>query len=469
MKVFVAGGTGVVGRPTVTRLVKSGYDVSVLVRSEAKAALVAALGATPVRGSLFDAEGLRSAVAGHEVVINLATHIPPVTAMARLSSWAENDRVRTEGSRLLVDAALAAGARRYVQESIAFAYTDGGGDWIDEDAPLDGTAPYFAALQAAEASAARFTAAGGTGVVLRFGMFHTAGSDQSAAMLAATRWGFAAVPGPAGSYVAFVHVDDAAAAVVAALDAPAGTYNVVDDEPLTRAGYAAAWQAALDDPGRVRMPPAFVNRMAGRSVPQAVTSQRVSNRRFREATGWAPRYPSAREGLAQIVIAAREPRRLRSRLGALALIVLGIGSLMVGVWALAAPVAFHESFPGFGHHWVAPDGPFNEHLLRDVGGLNLGLAAVAFLAVASMTLPLVRAAAIAHLLFGVPHLLFHATHLGHFATGDAVALVASLAVPVAAAVTVLVLSRRPAPPAGARPADTGHDRRSMRLNRSGLG
>ena len=124
--------------------------------------------------------------------------------------------------------------------------------------------------------------------------------------------------------------------------------------------------------------------------------------------------------------------------------MLGIGSLVVGAWALAAPMSFHESFPGFGHSWVAPEGPFNEHLLRDVGGLNLGFAAVAFLAVASMTLPLVRAAAVAHLLFGVPHLLFHATHVGHFATGDAVAIVGSLAVPVVAAVTVLVLSRRPA-------------------------
>jgi acyl dehydratase len=93
---------------------------------------------------------------------------------------------------------------------------------------------------------------------------------------------------------------------------------------------------------------------------------------------------------------------------------------------------------------VSPDGPFNEHLVRDVGGLNLGLAAVALAAVASMTLVLVRAAAVAHLLFGVPHLLYHATHLAPFAPGDQVAIIVSLTVPVAAAVVVLAVSRAPA-------------------------
>jgi 2-alkyl-3-oxoalkanoate reductase len=128
MKVFVAGATGVLGRRAVAGLVRSGHEVSALVRSDAKAGQVVAAGAAPVRCSLFDPDGLRSAMAGHDAVINLATHIPPVTAAARAPAWAENDRVRTVGSRNLVDAALVAGVGRYVQESIAFLYADGGDD-----------------------------------------------------------------------------------------------------------------------------------------------------------------------------------------------------------------------------------------------------------------------------------------------------------------------------------------------------
>src|SRR5690349_1799280 len=117
MKVFVAGGTGVVGRRAVERLVEAGHDVSVIARSDEKAALVVSLGATPARVSLFDAPALTEAVAGHEVVVNLATHIPPLTRAGLMSSWQENNRIRTEGARNLADAALAAGASRYVQES----------------------------------------------------------------------------------------------------------------------------------------------------------------------------------------------------------------------------------------------------------------------------------------------------------------------------------------------------------------
>jgi len=122
MRVFVAGATGVLGRRAVAALVGAGHDVTGVVRSPVKADLVRALGATPVEVSLFDADALRAAVAGHDAVCNLATHIPSLARAADPRSWDENNRIRTEGSRKLVDAALAAGATTYVQESIAFLY-----------------------------------------------------------------------------------------------------------------------------------------------------------------------------------------------------------------------------------------------------------------------------------------------------------------------------------------------------------
>src|SRR3954471_18375841 len=122
MRVFVAGSTGVIGHRAVRALVAAGHEVTAAVRSPAKAALARSLGATAVEVSIFDPDALRAAVAGHDAVCNLATHIPSLARAADPRSWDENNRIRTKGSRNLVDAALAAGATTYVQESIAFLY-----------------------------------------------------------------------------------------------------------------------------------------------------------------------------------------------------------------------------------------------------------------------------------------------------------------------------------------------------------
>jgi nucleoside-diphosphate-sugar epimerase len=268
--------------------------VSVLSRSPAKAEALRAQGAVPVETSLFDRDALSAAVAGHEVVINLATHIPSVSKAARASAWSENDRIRTEGATNLVDAALAAGAGRYVQESIAFIYPDSGDRWIDESVPQIDT-PFTAAVVAAERSARRFTDAGGVGVVLRFGQFYAAEAAHTEAMMNGARRGLMILPGAPEAYAVEINADDAAAAVVAALDAPAGVYNVVDDEPLTRSEVAAVLAAAVGRK-RLRSMPGVAQKVAAKKAPNMVTSQRVSNQAFKAATGWAPRYPSLREG-----------------------------------------------------------------------------------------------------------------------------------------------------------------------------
>lgn len=444
MKIFVAGGTGVVGWRAVDRLVEAGHDVSVLARSDEKAAFIESLGARPVRVSLFDAPALVTAVAGHEVVVNLATHIPPAASSGSKKAWAENARIRTEGSRNLVDAALAAGASRYIQESISFLYVDGGDTWLDEDSPRLGPDHAIAApVAAAEAQAARVTTAGHVGVVLRFGFFHAADSELTTTTLKVTRWGRVAALGNAAAYYPVIHADDAASAVVAALEAPAGVYNIVDDEPLTRAQYAQATADALGDARRLRLPPKLASRMIEKTQgPPLVSSQRTSNRRFKDATGWAPAFPSARETLVDLVKEWREPRRVRSGVGALLLLVLASGTLLVGTWALVTPRGFYDAFPGGGRAWVAVDGPFNEHLLRDVGALNLALTLVAIAAAVTMLRSLVRATAVAYLAYGVPHVAYHLTHLEPFAAGDQIALVVSLGSVPAAAILLLVISAR---------------------------
>ena len=128
-----------------------------------------------------------------------------------------------------------------------------------------------------------------------------------------------------------------------------------------------------------------------------------------------------------------------------ALAILAANGLFVGLWALAAPRAFYDDFPGAGRVWVAVDGPYNQHLVRDVGALNLALAFVAAFALVTGSVQVAQAAGGAALIYGVPHLLYHAAHLSPFDTADAVGVVVGLALAVVAGI-VAVLPARPAPP-----------------------
>ncbi len=123
-----------------------------------------------------------------------------------------------------------------------------------------------------------------------------------------------------------------------------------------------------------------------------------------------------------------------TRLRQVALVVVSGSLLLVGLWATIAPRSFYDDFPGMGRVWVAVDGPYNEHLVRDVGSLNLALAFVAVLALITGSTLLARAAGGAALIYGVPHLLYHATHLDPYDTDDQVALIVSLSIAVLAAI-----------------------------------
>lgn len=300
-KVLVTGATGVLGRRVAHALVGAGYDVTGVARTPAKRAALAARKVRPVELDLFDRAAVAAAVAGHDVVLHLATAIPVGERANDPAAWAENDRIRREGARHLVDAAIAAGVRRFVQESIAFVYADGGEDLLDESARVVATGVTASALDA-EAETHRFTAAGRTGVALRFGQFYGHDSAHTVDAIHAAHAGEPVELGDPTGYRSCVTTDDAAAAVVAALDAPAGTYNVVDDRPLRRDEHVVAMARALGvSPPAVRsaaveLPPAF----------SALTrSLRVSNAAFRRATGWEPRSPSAWEGWAAVVRAWR--------------------------------------------------------------------------------------------------------------------------------------------------------------------
>jgi nucleoside-diphosphate-sugar epimerase len=296
MIVLLTGATGAIGRPTVRRLQDAGHRVRAVARDDIKARRLVAQGAEPARVDLFDASAVARAVDGVDAVVHLATNVPPMSKMAFPAAWRTHNRLRTDATRGLLDAARVHGVELFVKESITFTYPDRGDAWIDETVAPDESVKILRPTIEGERLVARFGAAGGRGVVLRFGLFYGPDNRATDETLSLARFRIAPIPGAVDGYVSSIHVEDAAAAVVAALDAPAGVYNVVDDEPLTRREYADAFAAAFDLP-RLHIAPGGPMRVVGGSGARAlISSQRVSNRRMRDTTRWAPAYPSAREG-----------------------------------------------------------------------------------------------------------------------------------------------------------------------------
>ena len=300
MKVFVAGATGVLGRPTVRALVEAGHDVRGTARGDEKSALLRSLGAEPVAVDLFDLEAVKAAISGSEAVLNFATKIPPIMRMRWKGAWKENDRLRTEASRVLVDAALAAGAAVYIQESITFIYRDGGDDWLTEDSPLAITGLALQSMINGEGETERFSAGGGRGISLRFSGFYAPYAQSTLDSVRLARRRLLPIPGDGSNYFSSIHVDDAATAAVAALDSPFGVYNVTDDEPLRMRDYGRAITDAFGLKPPRRVPKWLFRLMGGGPAKYILSSQRVSNERFKNTTGWSPKYPSAREGCRQI-------------------------------------------------------------------------------------------------------------------------------------------------------------------------
>lgn len=290
MDVFVTGATGVLGRPVVRQLAESGHHVRGLARSQQNVALLRTLGAEPVCGDLWNDELLRDAVQSSDAVLHLATSIPSLATVSKRDALRETDRIRREGMRRIVTHALNSRVRTIVYPSLCFIYPESGDRWIDAANCEPVATDFYRATFDAEREMCRITNAGRRTVVLRMGFFYGPTSPQSVAQMRCARWGIATVPGAADVYHPFLAIDDAARAVVAALEhAPSGTFDIVDDDPPTTQAINQAMAAAV---GRkqIRSLPDFLARRTFGSDGFLVfaRSQRVSNQRFKEATGWQP-------------------------------------------------------------------------------------------------------------------------------------------------------------------------------------
>jgi 2-alkyl-3-oxoalkanoate reductase len=295
MRVFVAGAGGAIGRPLVRQLLAAGHEVTGMTRREGRAEEIRSTGAGAVVCDVFDAEALREVV--HALTALPSRYDPKGDYLA------PTDRIRVEGTRNLLAAALAAGARRLVAESIAFAYRPRGG-WVkDEEAPLFTDAPgRFGATFGAVAELERqiVEAEGIEGVVLRYGWLYGPGTyyDHGGQQADEAMKRRLPVVGKGTGTFSFVHVEDAAAATVAALERGApGVYNVVDDEPAPLREWVPVYAEALGAKSPRRVPVWLARWVAGKDIAASALGLRgADNAKAKRELGWEPAHPSWRQG-----------------------------------------------------------------------------------------------------------------------------------------------------------------------------
>jgi len=310
MRVFVAGASGALGRRLVPALVRAGHVVVGMTRSLSKAGTIRAAGAEPVVADALDEDAVVAAVqrARPEAVIHQLTAIPPrINLRAFERDFALTNRLRTEGTRHLVAAARASGARRLVAQSFAgWPYAcDGARVKIEED-PLDPNPPRAlrSALEAIrELETTVLTTPAPEGVVLRYGVFYGPGTSlgEGGSIVEDVRRRRIPVVGSGAGVWSFVHVDDASAATLAAIEHGApGTYNVVDDDPAPVAEWLP-WLAAVLGAKPPQRIPTFLARLALGELGVTLMTRvcGASNAKARRELGWRPAYVSWRHGFAE--------------------------------------------------------------------------------------------------------------------------------------------------------------------------
>jgi len=316
MRVLVVGASGAIGSKLVPQLIDRGHEVIGSYRSPPNAERIRALGAEAIALDLLDRAAVRRAVleTAPEAIIHQATALADVRFGRSLDrSFAPTNRLRSEGTDILLDAAREAGVRRFVAQSFAsYRYAREGGMVKTEEDRLDPDPP----AMARETNAAMrhldeaVTAAGG--VALRYGGFY--GADNDGLVKPVHKRQFPVI-GKGDGYSSFIHLDDAAAATVIAMERDAaGIYNIVDDEPAPMREWLPALASALGAKPPRHVPLWLAGLVAGKgAVMMAAGSRAASNAKAKRELGWTLRYLSWRQGFpaAYAALAAADGRKAR--------------------------------------------------------------------------------------------------------------------------------------------------------------
>lgn len=313
MRIFVAGASGVIGRALVPLLLQAGHAVITMTRSHATREQLQQQGVTSFVCDIYDEEQLQEVFweASADAVINQLTSIPANMHPRRVAhDMAATDRLRTEGTKLLLETAALFKIRRFVSQSIAFMHDPGAGVPASESVPLYLHSPraFRATVQAvAECEHATLNTPGIDGTVLRYGYFYGPGTIYARHGSFAAGVQNRAIPvlGKGSGVFSFIHVADAAAATLAALEADAtGTYNIVDDDPAPVCEWLPYYASVLGAPPP-RKVPALLGRLVGGPYGAYMMLRQcgASNGKARATLGWHPRFSSWRDGFASTLTA----------------------------------------------------------------------------------------------------------------------------------------------------------------------
>lgn len=299
MRVFVAGATGAIGTRLVPQLIGRGHEVIGTFKSPQKEARLRAAGAEAIALDLLDAPAVRKAIldAKPEAIIHQATALADGGFSRKLDkTFAQTNRLRTEGTDALLAAAQEAGVQHFVAQSFApYRYAREGGMVKTEDDPLDRNPPAAAKETNAAMSHVDQLVPEAGGIALRYGGFYGNPDDQVIKLVRKRRF---PMIGDGEGWTSWIHLDDAAAATVLAIEHDgAGIYNIVDDEPAPSREWLPALADALGAKPPRHIPAGLVRVILGEDVVTGQTQARgASNAKAKRELGWTLRYPSWREG-----------------------------------------------------------------------------------------------------------------------------------------------------------------------------
>jgi nucleoside-diphosphate-sugar epimerase len=312
MRILVAGGTGVLGRPLVESLVQQGHDVTASSHRGDHLAEVEALGARAVLMDGLDAAAVRQAVLDirPDVIVNQMTAL--AAPASDYASWlATTNRLRAEGTATLMAAAAEVGARRLVTQSASFMTSPDGDGPTDESSPLYQEAPEplrSHALANIAAESVVLQTPGVEGVVLRYGFLYGDGTalGPGGQWTTAVQEGGLPVVADGGGHYPFIHVRDAVNATLQAVETgEPGIYNIVDDEPARQADWIPYLADLLDAPAPRRISEADALTQIGvHAVYYGTQLRAASNAKAKADLGLALQYPSWREGFRGLVASA---------------------------------------------------------------------------------------------------------------------------------------------------------------------
>jgi nucleoside-diphosphate-sugar epimerase len=299
MRVFVAGASGAIGRRLVPQLLDRGHEVVGSTRSEEKAQELRDLGAEPVLLDVLDEHAVHKAFAENrpDAVVHEATALSGSIDYRHFDrGFGQTNRLRTAGTDALLAASRAVGARRFVAQSFtSWPYAREGGPIKTEEDPLDPNPPSEIRETLDAIRYVERTTVGADGIALRYGGFY--GSPEDAQIEAVRKRRFPIV-GSGDGITSFVHLEDAAAATVLAVESDkSGVYNVVDDEPAPAREWLPVLAAVVGAKPPRHIPAWLARRLAGDVLVAMMTESRgASNAKAKRELGWKLRYPTWRQG-----------------------------------------------------------------------------------------------------------------------------------------------------------------------------